>query len=323
MLLRRADHSLCQTVEAQRYPEDFNGVVAVAPAYNETGVTTYQISWNAKSVVENDTLLTPILTATDAALINAVVLAACDTLDGLRDGIISHPRSCHFNLSTLLCPANSTATTTNTTAATCLTPSALAAAEKLYSGPISNTGAHQVLEGLLPGSEAVWNGSYISTSASTPSPWYAFASSFLSYYAFWPDPGVALTPSTLNLSDPELLRQTSRMESLEYGGVADLGKFEQLGGKLMVFQGLMDTAVAPWFARDYFERVGMAVGEGVREGFVRFFEMPGEFCSAFFSTLPLFISCSRLVFYTRIKWAFSDIGYRCRTCFGWARRGYL
>jgi len=63
------------------------------------------------------------------------------------------------------------------------------------------------------------------------------------------------------------------MESLEYGGIADMTKFKQLGGKLIMTQGLNDVAVAPGFARDLYERVGQAMGDR-REKFIRFYELP-------------------------------------------------
>ncbi|KAF2706218.1 feruloyl esterase [Pleomassaria siparia CBS 279.74] len=262
-------------VEAQRYPEDFNGVFAIAPAYNETGVTTYSIAWTARAALLDETEFTPAITGAEADLVHAEVLRLCDGLDGLEDGIVSLPRLCHPDLSTLACSSNTTASSAN---ATCLSATALKAAKKIYSGPISSlTGAKQVPEGLLPGSETAWKGTYVPSTAGSPSAWYSFAKSFLSFYAFWPDPAVPLTPFSIDLSDPELLKKTSKMESLEFGGVADMDKFKLLGGKIIMTSGLQDVAVAPGFCKDLWERVGqaMGVGEGGRDGFMRFYELPG------------------------------------------------
>lgn len=260
-------------VEAQRYPEDFEGVFAVAPAYNETGVTTYSISWTARAALLDEVEFTPAITNEEAEVIHASVLKACDALDGLEDGIISLPRLCHPDLETLVCATNSTTLAANVT---CISPVAFSAAKKIYSGPISSlTGTKQVPEGLLPGSEIAWQGTYIPSLSGFPSAWYTFSASFLSSYAFWPDPLETLTPFSVNLSDPSLLLKTSKMESLEYGGVADMTKFAQLGGKIIMTQGLNDVAVAPGFARDLFERAGVAMTPEGRNGFMRFFEMPG------------------------------------------------
>jgi hypothetical protein len=258
-------------VEAQRYPEDFNGVFAIAPAYNETGVTTYSIAWTARATLLDESDFTPAITNTEADLIHAAVLKACDALDGLEDGIISLPRLCHPDLQPLVCSTNVTISAN----ATCISSTALEAAKKIYSGPISSlTGAKQVPEGLLPGSETAWQGTYIPSVAGSPSAWYSFSTSFLSFYAFWPDPVDHVTPFSIDLSDPELLRKTSKTESLEYGGVADMTKFKQLGGKIIMTQGLNDVAVAPGFARNLYERVGQAMGFE-RDEFMRFYELPG------------------------------------------------
>ncbi|RDW91434.1 carboxylic ester hydrolase-17 [Coleophoma crateriformis] len=260
-------------VEAQRYPDEFDGIVAIAPAYNETGVTTYQITWMSQVAVANDSALTPLITANDTALIYAATLDACDELDGLKDGIIVSPRLCNFSVSTLAC-SNGSSPLINATA--CLSPTAVSVAEKIYSGPVNSAGIHLTLEGLLPGSEANWDGAYI---ASPPGygaqgSFYAFAVQYLSYYAFFPDPPQPIQPVDFSMDTP--LSATAYIENFEYGGNADLQKFQQLGGKLVMLQGLLDEAVAPWFAQDYFERVVTAMG-GRQEvdPFFRYFEMPG------------------------------------------------
>ncbi|KAH9219359.1 feruloyl esterase [Leptodontidium sp. 2 PMI_412] len=256
-------------VEAQRYPEDFNGVFAIAPAYNETGVTTFSIAWTARAMLEDEIDFTPAVTGAEADLIHARVLEECDRLDGLVDGIVSLPRLCHPDLESLVCGSPN-----RTINGTCISAKAFEAVKKVYSGSVSLTGQKQVPEGLLPGSEASWKGTYIPSTTGQPSAWYTFAKSFLSYYAFWPDPVVPVTPFSVNLTDPELIRQTSKTESLEYGGVADMEKFHLLGGKVIMTQGLQDVAVAPGFAKDLWERVGVAMGSE-RENFFRYFEMPG------------------------------------------------
>lgn len=258
-------------VEAQRFPGEFDGIVATAPAYNETGITTYQITWNAQVSVSNDSSLTPLITSNDTALIHAGFLAACDGLDGLVDGIITSPRSCKFNISSLAC-ANITSPLANSSH--CLSPSALSAAQKIYSGPVNSAGVHLTLEGLLPGSETNWPGSYIATVAGSMAGYYAFALTYLSYYAFSPDPAQIVQPRDFSMDTP--LARSSVVENFEYGGNADLSYFAQLGGKLLVFQGLQDEAVAPWFASSYYRRVIQAMGgRATTDTFMRYYEMPG------------------------------------------------
>ncbi len=260
-------------VEAQRYPEDFNGVFAIAPAYNETGVTTFSIAWTARATLLDEMKFAPAITSSEADVIHGAVVKQCDGLDGLMDGIVSLPRLCFPDIESIVCGSNVTAVAGNVS---CISSTALEAAKKVYSGPISSlTGQKQVPEGLLPGSEVSWKGTYIPSTAGQPSAWFTFAKSFLSFYAFWPDPSTPVTPFSVDLSDPSLIWQTAKTESLEFGGIADMGKFHLLGGKIIMTQGLQDVAVAPGFAKDLWERVGVAMGEGVRRSFMRFFEMPG------------------------------------------------
>lgn len=77
------------------------------------------------------------------------------------------------------------------------------------------------------------------------------------------------------------ISEFSYIENFEYGGVADLSSFKQLGGKLILAQGLQDMAVPPWFASNYYKRVLEALGgrEAVDE-FMRYYELPGKFLLA-------------------------------------------
>ncbi len=89
-------------MEAQRYPEDFDGIAAGAPAINKTVQNTFHHAW---SVLANEG---GVLRADRLPLIHAAVLAACDKIDGLADGLIDDPRQCDFDPATLVCPARTT-----------------------------------------------------------------------------------------------------------------------------------------------------------------------------------------------------------------------
>lgn len=219
--------------------------MAVAPAYNETGITTYHITWLAQSCVANDTALAPLITANDTALIRAALLDACDGDDGLVDGIITSPRSCNFDIASLACNSTTNRLANSTS---CLSSTALTAARKMYSPPVNSKGVILTLEGLLLGSESNWVGSYI---ASPPAPgaqggFSTFAVDFLSNVAFNPDPAQPIQPRDFSMDTP--ITRAAYVEAFEYGGVADISSFKQLGGKLIVAQGLQDQAVPPAFA---------------------------------------------------------------------------
>ena len=110
-------------MEAQRYPDEFNGIIAGAPANNWSHLFTGFL-WNeqaALNVPESSLPVAKLLTIQNA------VLAACDSLDGVKDGLLDDPRMCRFDPSVLLCKAGDNSE--------CLTPTQLETLKKIYSGP--------------------------------------------------------------------------------------------------------------------------------------------------------------------------------------------
>ena len=84
---------------AQRYPEDFDGIVAGAPANNQTQLCAWRIAVEAKILQEPAS----VVSRTKLALVNRAVLAACDALDGVTDGLLTDPHQCRFDPASLLC----------------------------------------------------------------------------------------------------------------------------------------------------------------------------------------------------------------------------
>src|SRR5215471_7342589 len=128
-------------LEAQRFPEDFDGVVANAPWVDQTGFTIGAM-WNQKA------LSAATLTPAKLALVGNKVMAKCDAIDGLKDGLIDDPRKCNFDPARDVPPCASGAD-----AADCLTPSQADAIAKVYSGPTST--GKPFYPGYMPGSEQV------------------------------------------------------------------------------------------------------------------------------------------------------------------------
>ncbi|MGH3874223.1 MAG: tannase/feruloyl esterase family alpha/beta hydrolase [Pseudonocardiaceae bacterium] len=115
---------------AQRYPSDFNGIIAGAPAHYIGPLLGVYQTWLART----NTAATgaPIITRPKLPALHNAVVVACDGLDGLADGQIEDPRDCRLDPATLQCP-------TGTDQPSCLTPAQVDAARKLYAGP---TDAH-------------------------------------------------------------------------------------------------------------------------------------------------------------------------------------
>jgi hypothetical protein len=221
-------------MEAQRYPEDFDGIIAGAPANNWSHLFTGFI-WNEQALAE-----TPIPPAKLPAIQHAVV-AACDGLDGVKDGLIEDPRACHFDPAALLCKAGD--------ATDCLTEGQVATLRKIYSGPKNPRTGKQIFPGYPMGTEAV---------AGTWSPWIvppgiqaSFGNSYYGQAVFeqsnWDfrklnfdtdvEFGDAKAGPVLNSTNP------------------DLRSFRDNGGKLIQYHGWGDAAISPLNSIDYYENV--------------------------------------------------------------------
>lgn len=110
-------------IEAQRFPEDFDGIIAGAPAVDYTRLMI-EFNWNEKVLLASTAGYIP---SSKLPLIAKAVLARCDAQDGLADGLISDPRKCDFNPESLRCRAGA--------AADCLTDPQIDTLKKLYAGP--------------------------------------------------------------------------------------------------------------------------------------------------------------------------------------------
>src|SRR5262249_25676774 len=134
-------------MEAQQFPEDFDGIVAGAPAAIMASLAYHLLTWNARANL--DAAGNQLLTPEKLPMLHDAVLAACDGLDGVADRLIADPRLCQFDPSTLQCPGNADGPE-------CLTAAQIEAVARLYSGPVDSAGRHLYPGGLQPGSELAW-----------------------------------------------------------------------------------------------------------------------------------------------------------------------
>lgn len=185
-------------MEALRYPRDFDGLISGCPHPRATG-TALLGAWLARMNAGPDgqNLITPV----EVQLIEEAVYAACDSLDGLEDGLISDPRACQFDPATLACRGDETDS--------CLTANQVEAVKAFYAGPRDSTG-RQLYAGLALGSEPYWDGIFGIT-GQTESSRDDFSRrhsiQFLRYMAFPEDPG-----DQYALSDLDFDRDPKRME---------------------------------------------------------------------------------------------------------------
>ena len=247
-------------MEAQRYPADYDGIVAGAPANNWTHLVSSG-TWESQALVSDPASYIP---SAKLPAIEAAALSACDANDGVKDGVIENPAACHFDPSVLLCKG--------TESDSCLTAAQLGTLKKIYSGPSDSKGKPMYL-GYSPGGEPGGNGwgGWITGAGAGKSLQYAFGTNFFKYMVFdnadWDiktfsvehDMKVAddKTGQILNATDP------------------NLKKFKDRGGKLIVYHGWSDAAIPPVNAIEYYKSVVARMGAKQTDSFVRLFMVPG------------------------------------------------
>jgi feruloyl esterase len=246
-------------MNVQRYPTLFDGVIARAPAYNWVGFMG-QFNRTAKALTAPGGAMSPAKVAT---LSNAV-LAACDSLDNLADGVVSNPQACTFDPQTLRCPGGAD------TGDTCLSDAQLASVAS-WTQPASWDGGNYTNTGWpLTGNESdpgAW-GPWVTT---MPSLQFLFSDTTVKNY-------LARDPAANSLtyvwdSDPGAL---FALAALNDATNADLHPFLGAGGKLILWHGGNDSALSVKATAAYVAQVTAAVGgQANTEQFMRFYVAPG------------------------------------------------
>lgn len=249
-------------VEAQRFPYDFDGIVAGAPVINETGAGM-QLLWTV--VANRDEDGNQILPASKAPVIHKAVIAKCDMNDGVEDGLIGDARDCDFDPADLQCSGRDRDN--------CLTAAQVDVVNKIYDGPVNSDGMVLYTGGVQRGSELNWPGNYISEDGSL-SVYENFMSDLFRYLGFYPDPGPSWQQTDFDFDED--YKRLGMMETIYSGSNPDLRKYEARGGKILVYQGWRDQSVVPLNIIDYYETATNTMGgEEAMQGFFRLFMIPG------------------------------------------------
>lgn len=229
-------------MQAQRFPEDFDGIVAGAPANDWVGMMADMV-WNGQA-----NFGTPGSAIPPAKLpaIQKAALDACDALDGVKDGLIENPPSCHYNPDVLACKPG-------TDTPDCLTPAQLETLRKIYAGPKDPRTGKQVFPGMAPGSEAVlgsWN-PWITAS----NPQSTFQLKFgVSYFGQAVNEQQNWDFRTLNFAED--LDSAYRRNGWLLSSISpDLRSFRDHNGKLIQYHGWGDPAISPYNSIVYYESV--------------------------------------------------------------------
>ncbi len=250
-------------VEAQRFPEDFDGIAAGAPPFKQTGHQPYAMVWPAASNMKDGK---PIMDRSKLPMLHKAVLEKCDALDGLADGILQNPAACTFQPTDILCKAGSD--TEN-----CLTADEATVVAKIYQGPVNSKGI-LLHRGQARGSELGWGSAFLGDNGK-PGSALDPADTTLHHLAFLPSPGPGYRVSQFDYDrDPPRLAAN---DAFFYHNNPDLSRLRDNGRKLIFYMGWNDdNFIPPELAIDYFQTVERTMGgpEKTRE-FARLFMVPG------------------------------------------------
>lgn len=262
-------------IEAQRYPQDFDGIITGAGALNFMAQNAVFHAWHARANTGADGK--PILLAERLPILHQGALAACDALDGLEDGLIANPLACRFDPAKVQCPAGAAHAAST---AACLTAAEVEVARNFYDGPRdAATGKALTAGGPQPGSELSWAGVYVPQSASDTIFSEKVSLPVLRHMAFETDPpaGFTLADMHFDLDTFDRLRARHRLFDATN---PDLSAFAGRGGKLIVWHGWSDPHISPLNSIAYYTAVRKLMGAERTDSFTRLYVLPGMYhCS--------------------------------------------
>jgi len=259
-------------MEAQRFPEDFEGIIVGAPANN----WTHQFAgfvWNEQATLADPASYIP---PSKLPALQAAALAACKDLEGAKEGILEDPRPCHFDPAVIQCREGD--------GPNCLTAAQVDAAKKIYTGPRNPRTGEQIYPGYEPGAEAApgnWP-AWITGPRQGQAIQFFFGNAFFANMVF---ENPKWDFRTLDF-DKDIQSADQKVGSILNSNNPDLRRFQARHGKMIQYHGWADDAVAPRDSIRYYESVASFVNakaRGRRAGsplrttqeFYRLFMVPG------------------------------------------------
>ena len=242
-------------MEAQRYPEDFDGIIAGAPANNQTQLCAWRIAVETKILQEPAS----VVPRAKLALVNRAVLAACDALDGVTDALLMDPHECHFDPATLLCRGGDRDD--------CLTAPQVEAVKMGYTPARRKTG-ELIYPGLVPGGEMGW----AMLTGANPEPGAIDVGMFR--YVAHEDPAWDWRTFDLERDTSLIDKKAGFIDAVN----PDLSAFRARGGKLLIYHGWNDGgsggAISPQNSVNYYSSVLTRMGSQ-QQDWLRLFMVPG------------------------------------------------
>jgi feruloyl esterase len=273
-------------MSAQRYPEDFDGVVAGAYAIDWTNLAAHLIQINQAMYPDPNNLQAAVVGPKEQELIESSYLAMCDAQDGIKDGILNDPRQCKFDVATLVCKGEKTDS--------CLSEEQLAAVKVIYDGPKDSkgnsfyygfpfggetaeggwsrwlTGGLKYQAGLDEFQGGVDTGDF--EAPVSPSAVYSFGNGIMKYFIY-NDPDWTY----VNYNFDNFKEDAKQAAEILNASNSDLSAFRKRGGKMILYSGWSDNAQSGLAMVGYYENV-LAHDNSATED-ARLFMMPGvEHC---------------------------------------------
>ncbi|MDT7845574.1 tannase/feruloyl esterase family alpha/beta hydrolase [Streptomyces justiciae] len=251
--------------EAQRYPTDFDGIIAGAPANNFTALNTFSHAWTAQSVFLNGGPAT--ITTADLTPLHNAVLKGC----GATDGVIVDPLSCTWDPASIKCSTGQTSTASDF----CLTADQVTTLRRIYSGPTDEHGKLLYPGYQLRGSELNWAGIIIPTTATGTTGDMNFVRETIRYQVF-DSPQPALTYKDVKFTAAYFKKIMQPNEGMYDATDPDLTAFKKAGGKLILWHGLGDQHIPAVGTMAYYNAVEKVMGGSAKTAdFARLFLLPG------------------------------------------------
>lgn len=251
-------------MEAQRFPGDYDGILAGDPTMDFTRLVSGGRLWQVLSNLDNEKRHN-LLAASQVELISATVIDQCDALDGVSDGVLNDPRACPFDPTALICNSNRNQQ--------CLTREQAAALRKIYRGSVT-AGGETIYPGYLPGGELGRSGwvQYFAGDAPFNGLQWLYASGFLRGLVFENnsyDPLSFDYETDVTAMDNKMVLGESLASTINATDT-DLDGFRTAGGKLIHYHGWNDPGVSALRSVQYYEQV-----KGRKDDFYRLFMVPG------------------------------------------------
>ncbi|MBR7832571.1 tannase/feruloyl esterase family alpha/beta hydrolase [Actinospica durhamensis] len=259
-------------IEAQRYPTDFNGIIAGSPASIQTELNAFEEAWNAQANTAADG--SPILTSADLAPLHTAVLQACGGATAVSLGYLADPLACTWKPASIECATGQTSSASDF----CLTAAQVETVDKLYSGPTDPQGQLLYPGYEVRGSELNWAGWIVPNGNQETQA--IDANIGTTAWQSWITP-TGTFDGAASYMDVQFTKANFEKVTKANDGELDatdpnLSAFEKAGGKLILWAGYADPAINPVGTISYYQAVTKTMGGlAATERFAKLYLLPG------------------------------------------------